>query len=117
MAPSQPPGDSPGPVSDEVAALAAQLGHITGPIKTVVDAVIRGVLMQHRAVAPHVVLNAIAWQTGNLLGTVLQGDLATMFKIRQGMQDAFTDGIKKAPLVDPQAAAAASAIEKTAARG
>src|SRR5581483_9256779 len=32
------PTDGPGPVSPEIAALAAQLGQISGPIKTVVDA-------------------------------------------------------------------------------
>lgn len=108
----KPPADSPGPMSPELAALAAQLGTITGPIKTVVDAMIRGVVIQHRNVPPHVVLNAIAWQTGNLLGMVLQGDLRTMFQIRRGMNEAFADGVKKAPLVNPAAEAAKATLHK-----
>lgn len=106
-------GGSPGPVSSEVAALAAQLGVITAPVKTVVDAMIRGMLLQHHNVAPHVILNAIAWQTGNVLGTVLQGDLQQIFLIRQGMQEAFADGVKKAPVVDP----AAKQVQRAIARG
>jgi len=106
------PTDGPGPVSPEIAALAAQLGQITGPIKTVVDAVVRGVLIQHNGVAPHVLLNAIAWQTGNVLATTLQGDMKSLFQIRRGMQEAFADGVKKAPMVDPQAQRATAAIQR-----
>ena len=49
-------------------------------------------------VPPQLVLNMIAWQTGNMLAGGFQADLSSTLMVRKGIKEAFADGIAKAKI-------------------
>ena len=91
-----------GPVSPAVAEAAAALKQIEPVIRQCVGNTLRGLLVSCPGYPPHIIINAIAWQTGNLLAGAFQADLQTAFALRKALNDAFGDGVKKAPIQPPQ---------------
>jgi len=88
---------------EQLATLANQLDALGGPVRQVVGTVLRGLLVSAPGVAPHVLLNVVAWQTGNLLAGAIQAELTTHFELRKGFKEAFADGIQKSKMSQPAA--------------
>lgn len=73
-----------------------------GPaVGQVIGTMIRGLLVSAPGVPPHVLLHAIAWQTGNMLASTIQADLSTLLSMRKSFKEAFHDGVTKAKIVPP----------------
>ena len=82
------------PMDQLVAALDPAIGQVIGTM-------IRGIIASSGGAPPHVILNLIAWKTGNFLATSVIAEVATSISLRQGFKAAFEDGIKKAPMQTP----------------
>lgn len=65
-------------------------------IRQVIGTMVRGLLVSAPGIPAHMVLNAVARQTGNLLADALAGDLSTLLRIRKGFKDAFAEGVQVA---------------------
>lgn len=96
------PPNGAAPAEDPRAVAHQQLRQIQEPVRMVVGTTIRGLLVSVPGVPADVLLNAIAWQVGNLLGSSLEGDLAVMLRLRNGFKAAFEDGVNKAKIVSPK---------------
>ncbi len=81
------------PISAE-AALSQVEKMIDPVVRQVVGTVVRGLLVSAPGVPPHVLLNAIARQTGSLLAGAVTADLATVLSLRKGFKDAFAAGVQ-----------------------
>ena len=86
------------PISDQLAAIETM--NRIGPIlRIAVQTTIRGLLVSCPGVPPGTVLNLIAYEAANFMGQALQGDLAALASVRKGIQAAFEEGLRKAPLI------------------
>jgi hypothetical protein len=90
------------PTADQVTAADQALARIKPLIQPSVHVLVRGLLMSCPGIPPHVVLCSIAFEAGNFMGQVFQGDLATIASLRNSIKAAFDEGMKKAPLIQPQ---------------
>ena len=97
-------------VAAEGAKINAALKGLDQPIRQVIGTMMRGLMVSAPGVPPHVLLNAIAWQTGNLMAGAIQGDLATVLSLRKGFKDAFADGISKSAIATPPMPGAATKL-------
>jgi hypothetical protein len=70
-------------------------------MRAVCGTMVRGLLVSSPGVNPAILLNLIAFHTGNMLAQSLQGDIATLHTLREGFREAFKEGIKAAPLIKP----------------
>jgi hypothetical protein len=70
-------------------------------INPIIGTMIRGLIVSAPGVPTHVLLNMIAWTTGNFLASALQADITTLIQMRKGFKDCFDDGIRKAKMVQP----------------
>src|SRR5271156_3441831 len=92
----------PGP--QEQQAAAQQIINALDPaVSNIINTVIAGLVTLSGGAPPSIVLNMIAWKTGNLLASKVVADIAQQATVRKGFRDAFGDGISKAPMVHPQA--------------
>jgi hypothetical protein len=84
--------------SAEQAAIAVSKveAAIEPAVRQVVGTVLRGILVSAPGVPAHMLLNAVARVTGNLLADSLAGDLQTLLRLRKGFKDAFAEGVQAA---------------------
>lgn len=93
--------DTP-PLSADQQQQMQSLNDLNAPIRQVVGTMIRGLLVSCPGVPPHVILSVVAWQTGNLIADAMVADLKTQFELRKTFKDSFHDGVKQAPLRQPE---------------
>jgi hypothetical protein len=72
-------------------------------IGAVVQTMIRGIIASAGGAPAHVVLNLIAWKTGNFLASTVVADIANTVMVRKAFREAFDDGVRKAPMTAPAA--------------
>lgn len=82
---------------EQVAQIEAQLNAIKPAVRQVMGTVIRGIMVSTN-VPPHVLLNCIAWETGNLLAGALNGDVMALIQVRKGINEAFAQGVRTAKM-------------------
>ena len=86
------------PTPEQLAAIETM--NRIGPIlRIAIQTTIRGLLVSCPGVPPGTVLNLIAYEAANFMGQALQGDLAALAAVRKGIQAAFEEGLRKAPLI------------------
>lgn len=90
-----------GPTPEQVAAADAALARIRPIIQPSLHVMIRGLLMSCPGVPPHVVLCSIAYEAGNFMAQVFDGDIGQLAQIRGTIKQSFEEGMRKAPLVRP----------------
>jgi hypothetical protein len=90
-----------GPSIEQLAATTAQLEALSGPVRQVIGTVMRGLLVSAPGYAPHIVMSVIAWQAGNIMAEAMQADIASSIQLRKLFMDSFSDGVRKAKLVQP----------------
>jgi hypothetical protein len=88
------PGGAPPTIDQMVQMLDPQIGVILGTV-------LRGIIASAPGAPAVVVMNLIAWKTGNLLAQALCADLSTHLKFRTGFKEAFADGMKRAAMAQP----------------
>ena len=76
---------------------------IDAQVRQIVGVVLRGLLMSAPNIPADVLIKSICRQTGSLVAGSLQGDVATLLKLRASFKEAFADGVNKAPLQAPVA--------------
>ena len=97
-------GKSPPPIqptAEQVAHADALLNAMAPPMKAAIGTTIRGLLFSFPGVAPHVILTAACFEYATFVGQCLQGDIAQMAQLRKGFRDAFEEGMRKAPIMQP----------------
>lgn len=85
------------PQMDAMTRLQNDINKLNGPTKLVIGTMIRGLQVSAPGIEPAAILHVIAWHTGNLLASAVQGDPLVNAQARNGFRDAFEDGMKKAP--------------------
>lgn len=70
-------------------------------VRQLLGILLRGLLVSAPGVQPHDLLNSVSRQTGSLVAGSLQGDLATMLRVRKGFKDAFAEGVQGVPIQQP----------------
>jgi len=76
---------------------------VAKPVRIVMGTMVRGLLISSPGVQPHIVMNAIAWQIGNMLASSIQSDnLPALLQLRKGFTDAFNDGMAKGKIIAPE---------------
>jgi hypothetical protein len=90
-----------GPSMEQLAATTAQLEALAGPVRQVIGTFMRGLLVSAPGFPPHIVLSVVAWQTGNLMAEAMQADIASAVQLRKMFMDSFSDGVRKAKMVQP----------------
>ncbi len=98
---NQKNGQQVHPTQEQVAAADAALQRIRPIIQGAVHPMIRGILMSCQGIPPNIVASSIAFEVGNFMAQVFQGDIGTLTAIRAGLRDAFEEGVRKAPLLQP----------------
>ncbi len=85
----------------KVVQMNTALAMIQGSIRQVLTVTMRGMQATFTGIQPQVLMNMIAWQTGNLLASSFQADLAPTLMIRKGIKESFADGMEKAKILPP----------------
>ena len=71
---------------------------IRGPLGIMV----RGFLVSSPGIPPHLLLELISRNIGKLCAEVIEADIGTVLKARQGFADAFAEGMRQIPTVRPR---------------
>jgi len=96
-------GNNTMPSAEQVGQINALLTAIEPSIKAIAGTIIRGLMVSFPGVPPYAVLTMFSFQTANIIGQALSGDIAMMMQIRKGYREAFEEGLRKAPIVGPAA--------------
>ena len=89
------------PSAEQLAAIEV-MNRIGPVIRVVVQTAIRGLLVSCPGADPATIMNLTAFEAANFMGQALQGDLAVLAAVRKGIQSAFEEGLRKAPLIQPR---------------
>jgi hypothetical protein len=63
---------------------------------------VRGFLVSSPGIPPHLLLESISRNIGKLCAEVIEADIGTVLKARQGFADAFAEGMRQIPTVRPR---------------
>lgn len=89
-------------LDQKAAAHAGLVDAINANVKIVLTTALRGLMATHGGIPAQLVLNAFAWQAGNILAATIQGDLAPVIQARKMFGDMFADGVRKAKIMPEQ---------------
>jgi len=93
-------GKTPGqaaPSQEQVAQANAILASIQPAIHMTVAITMRGLIASFPGVRPDAVMSMLCYEVGQAVGTMLQGDLVAILKIRKACQEALAEGVRKSP--------------------
>ena len=89
------------PTTEQLAAIDV-MNRIGPIIRIAVQTTIRGLLVSCPGADPATIMNIVSYEAANFMGQALQGDLAVLAAVRRGIQSAFEEGLRKAPLIQPR---------------
>jgi hypothetical protein len=89
------------PTAEQLAQAANALKDVDDYVRQVVGTMMRGLLVSCPGIQHHVMLSAIAWQTGNLAADAIVADLKVHFELRKMFKKAFEDGVGNASMRQP----------------
>lgn len=90
----------PGYTPEQLAEASKAITAMDPEVQAIIANAVAGMVARGpQGMPPVVILNLIAWKTGNVLANSLQGDIATLAKFRKGFIEAFNEGVQKAPIV------------------
>ena len=87
--------DAPQPSAQTV---GEKLEVVEQPIATVIQTMVVGMLGMCRGLPPEIVLTTIAWHTGNLCASAVNGRLELVLQARKAFQEAFSEGVQSVDL-------------------
>lgn len=85
-------------LADAHGKITEQLKAIEPITRIATSVMLNGVLATTRGVDVAAVLSSIAYQAGNQIASSITGDLATLMQLRKAFQEAFCEGVRKAPM-------------------
>lgn len=97
-----PQAPQPGLPQGTPAGMKQARDFLDARVEPVLTVVFQGILHSCPGIPPHEILNSICRVTGARAASAVQADLKTLFELRKGFNEAFAEGVRSAPLTQPQ---------------